>query len=270
MLDKYTYSNREVLKMSIRDIICGRNKDMVTFGGLYSTWEEAEKQCSGYDAEEIFNKVKSAALAVRDGKALFERDGYLFYQKHINFQILAILLSIYMKNGKLDVLDFGGSLGSMYFQHKDVLEKLNDNLNWTVVEQKHFVEFGKKELSDNFLKFEYCMSDVKECNCIIFGSVLQYIKNYLPILEEALKRGCKYIIIDKTPVSSAEWISVEQVHEPIYEASYAMRILKKDELLHIFNKYGYKMVENWEPEVGTDFRVKDKKCVFESMLFVKE
>lgn len=245
------------------------SKKMLAFSGNYSTWEEARKQCSGYDSKEIFDKVKKAAIDVRDGKACFERDGYLFYEKHTNFPILSILLSIYMESSNLKVLDFGGSLGSMYFQHKDVLQQIGENFKWTVVEQEHFVRFGKQELCDNFINFEYYMKDVKDCNCIIFGSVLQYIENYIDILIEALEKDCEHIVVDKTPVSTAEWISIEQVHEPIYEASYPMRVINKDKLTKLFFEKGYYLVENWIPEYGTEFRVGNKRCFFESFYFRK-
>lgn len=268
MLDNYTYSKKEYIKAEIKDRLLLRpGKGMLAFGGNYKTWNEAQKQCQGYDSEVIFERVKQSALSVRDGKACFERDGYLFYEQHTNFPILAILLSIYIETSKLNVLDFGGSLGSMYFQHKDILQRIGKDTKWTVVEQAHFVEFGKQELCDNILNFEYYMKDVEDCNCIIFGSTLQYLENYMEILQEALGKGCEYIIIDKTPVSSAEWISIEQVHEPIYEASYTMRIFDKEELINIVKNMGYELVESWIPEIGTEFRIKDKRCVFESMFF---
>lgn len=229
MIDNYTFSKREVLKNKIRAAIekVQGNKDVLSFGGKYSTWESALKKCNGYDSDIIFEKVKRAAIAVRDGKACFERDGVLFYEKQLNFPILAILLSIYLEMGELKVLDFGGSLGSMYFQHKEILTKLGDNLKWSIVEQRHFVEFGKKELCDGILDFEYDMRDVKECNCIIFGSSLQYIKDYKKYLLLSLQRKCKYILIDKTPVSNCDWISIERVHEPIYEGSYPFYVFDK-------------------------------------------
>lgn len=272
MTDQYTFDKKEVLKAGIRDTIdrLRGNKKILSFGGKYDTWELALKECSGYDSGIIFEKVKKAAIAVRDGKASFERDGYLFYEKQTNFPILAILLSIYLEMGELKVLDFGGSLGSMYFQHKDRLKQLGDKLKWTVVEQPHFVEFGKKELSDKILDFEYEIRDADECNCILFGSSLHYIKNYRDYLSEALQRKCEYVILDKTPVSNKEWISVERVHEPIYEGSYPFYVFDKQQ---ICGEHGmlrdYELVESWVPEIGTEFMVGNRKAVFESFLFRK-
>jgi hypothetical protein len=272
MIDQYTFTQKEVLKARIKKVISlfRGNKSMLNMGGKFDTWESALKVCSGYDSDVIFDKVKKAAIAVRDGKACFERDSYLFYKKQTNFPILAILLSIYIEMGELRVLDFGGSLGSMYFQHKDVLGSLGDKMSWTIVEQKHFVEFGKRELCDGILNFEYEIQDVEFCNCIIFGGSLQYIKNYKQYLSEALQRKCKYIILDKVPVSNQDWISIERVHEPIYEGSYPFYVFDKKNTIG-GGGYGmfrdYDLVEQWIQEMGTEFMVGNRKAIFESFLF---
>lgn len=273
MIDRYTYSKKEVIKADILDRIQrlrSKNKgcSMLSFGESYHSWQEAESKIQqGYASEVIFDKVKKSAMAVRDGKGCFERDGYLFQHHETNFPVLAILLSLYCEQGNVRVLDFGGSLGSMYYQHKNTLERLGSSLSWSVVEQPHFVKIGKNDFSNEQLKFEYTIQDVEECNVVIFGSSLQYIENWKEYLIEAMERCPTYIIIDKTPVSASSWISIEHVHEPIYEANYPMWIFDRQKLLHLLGKYHYDFVEMWEPEYGTDFRVGNRRCVFESLLF---
>lgn len=66
-----------------------RNYDdkKIHYLGDYQSWEEAESQCTGYDDEEILNKVKEATMSVINGNAIYERDSVLFYSKnmHIRF-----------------------------------------------------------------------------------------------------------------------------------------------------------------------------------------
>jgi len=69
--------------------------------------------------------------------------------------------------GVLKVLDFGGSLGSTYFQNRKFLDSLKDVV-WCVVEQKHFVDVGKVDFEDSRLKFYY---DIESCRCCIIFSV---------------------------------------------------------------------------------------------------
>ena len=40
----------------------------------FSTWQDAARHTKGYDAPNILTRTLQATLAVRDGKAIFERD----------------------------------------------------------------------------------------------------------------------------------------------------------------------------------------------------
>lgn len=57
-----------------------------------------------------------------------------------------------LERGALKVCDFGGSLESTYYQNKKFLDKITD-VSWGVVEQRHFVDAGKKDFEDDRLKF---------------------------------------------------------------------------------------------------------------------
>jgi putative methyltransferase (TIGR04325 family) len=75
--------------------------------------------------------------------------------------------------GRLTVLDFGGSLGSTYFQNRKFLNFIGD-LSWNIVEQPHFVKTGRLYFQNEILHFYY---DVEECvkkenpNVLILSSV---------------------------------------------------------------------------------------------------
>ena len=148
--------------------------------GNYSNWQEAKIESTGYDAENIFKKVKAASLKVRNGEATFERDSVLFDKEDYNFQILSSLFWIAAQNkGKLNILDFGGSLGSTYFQNRSLLEKLNP-LKWNIVEQEKFVNEGITHFQNDQLSF---YKTIDEClvqnhiDIILLSSVLQYLEN---------------------------------------------------------------------------------------------
>src|SRR5215475_3829712 len=93
--------------------------------GDYSSWEAAKKQAGSYDDGIILEKVEQAALKVRNGEATYERDSVLFDRIEYSWPLLAALMWVAARNkGKLTVADFGGSLGSSYFQNKVFLEGL--------------------------------------------------------------------------------------------------------------------------------------------------
>src|SRR5688500_16824091 len=99
-----------VLKSSVKKSI--RN-DSILWLGNYSSWEEAEADSTGYDADVIFTKTAEAILKVKNGEVVYERDSVIFNKPEYSWPLLAILLRIAAeKNNRLNLLDFGGSLGS--------------------------------------------------------------------------------------------------------------------------------------------------------------
>lgn len=204
-----------------------RNK----WSGNYADWASAVAASSGYDADIIFKSVHKAASAVRDGKALWERDSTCFYHEEYNWQLLACLMtSAARSGGALHVLDFGGALGSTYMQHRKLLAGLED-CSWSVVEQPHMVACGKAEFATDTLGFfdtiEQCFS-ARPVNVVLFSSVLQYLEKPYALLEQVVKLAPTAIIIDRTPLANkGERITVQHVPKIIYLASYPCRFLDR-------------------------------------------
>ena len=80
--------------------------------GNYKTWQAALDNSSGYDSDLILQKVKDATLKVKKGEAVYERDSVLFDEIEYSWPLLSgLMLAAAKRNGELNVLDFGGSLG---------------------------------------------------------------------------------------------------------------------------------------------------------------
>ena len=128
------------------DVVKHRKSNRYGWHGNYPSWEEAKKASTGYDIDEILNKVRNSLLKVKNGEKVYERDSVLFDEIQYSWPLLSgLMLAAAKHDGKLKVLDFGGSLGSTYFQNKKFLEKLID-VSWNIVEQKHFVEVGERRI----------------------------------------------------------------------------------------------------------------------------
>ncbi len=175
------------------------------FFGDYETWQAAATDCEGYDAAPILDRVLSAARAVKNDEAVFERDGFLFYKKHEIANLTQWLRTAQNTahteggiKGALSVLDFGGSLASLYFQHRETLAQYT-KVNWCVVEQAHFVDIGKEEFETDELKFEYSIADAVQKyhpNIALISGVLQYLENPYTWLDEIVKHKIPYFCID--------------------------------------------------------------------------
>jgi putative methyltransferase (TIGR04325 family) len=215
----------------------------VRFEGDFSTWEEASVRCSRYDTQEILDRVLAATLKVKRGEAAFERDSVLFDQIDYAWPMLAGLMWAGACNGgRLNVLDFGGALGSSYFQNRKFLQSLSD-VRWNVVEQSHYVEAGLLHIQDERLRFyrtlEECLTE-NQPNVILLSSVLQYIESPNNLVDKLSKVGAKCLVIDRTPFSVYEKDRLvnQRVPAAIYSASYPMWIFS----LSMFEKL---LAANW-------------------------
>lgn len=199
--------------------------------GDYPNWQAAQAACGGYDSDEIIEKVRASALKVKKGEAAFERDSVLFFEEENDENLLKCLekaANLLQKSenteGVLRVIDFGGSLGSTYFQHQKALKKY-PNLIWCVVEQSHFVEIGKQEFETEQLYFEYTLQEAFERfkpNFFLLNSVLQYIEKPYNLLKEVENLEISYILIQRTPMidDTQDRITQQIAHPSVYKASY--------------------------------------------------
>jgi putative methyltransferase (TIGR04325 family) len=175
------------------------------------------------------NKVHQSLYKVKIGIRIYERDSVLFDEIKYSWPLLAGLMMAAAKlSGKINVLDFGGSLGSTYFQNKKFLDRF-DNVKWNVVEQENFVKIGKKDFEDDRLKF---FDKVNDCakehspNILILSSVIQYIERPYELLESLISEtNIDYILVDRTPfTNNDERIVIQTVPSSIYKASYPCHI----------------------------------------------
>ncbi len=206
-----------------------------TYGltGSYSSWEQAVLGSSGYDAQDILEKTKQALLKVKNHEAVYERDSVLFDQVEYSWSLLAGLMWVAARHGgKLNVLDFGGSLGSTYYQNREFLATLNHVL-WNIVEQPHYVETGKACFEDNCLRFYPNITaflSENQPNVIILSGVLQYLESPYTILKQVMETPADLILIDRTPFWSGkeDRVFIQRVPPEIYAASYPIWVFSME------------------------------------------
>lgn len=211
------------------------------WSGNYKSWDIAASKCRGYDDKVIFEKVKESSELVKSGKAVYERDSVLFDTIQYSFPLLSSLLYIASKNNnKLNIIDFGGALGSTYFQNIHFLKHL-EKINWYIVEQEMFVKEGKQNFETENLKFrntiDDCIKENQKINVLLFSCVLPYLEFPFEILETARNSGVPYILIDNTPFNFQEKnrITIQKVPASIYEAEYPCWMLSKENVINLLS-----------------------------------
>ncbi len=221
--------------------------------GNYYNWSEALSSCQGYDSKIILEKVFEGVMATYDAPNLIERDSVVMSSVNISWPTLAGLLMAAARNkGELNVLDFGGSLGSSYFQYKKFIHSLK-LVKWNVVEQIIFTAKGRAHFADEVLTFH---EDIDDCllsgspNVILLSSVLQYLENPFKILESLLSLGADLVILDRTPFliddRGEDLIKIQKVPKYIYPASYPCRLFSERKLMLMFSMYNYTKLEQYD------------------------
>ncbi len=233
-----------------------KNSPLIKSGwqGNFKTWEEAKSKTTGYDSALILDKVRDSMYKVKEGLAVYERDSVLFDTIHYSWPLLTgLMMAAANDGGRLNVLDFGGSLGSTYYQNKKFLAHIH-GVVWSIVEQDHFVDIGKKSFEDNILKFyptiTDCMKDQLP-NVIVLSGVLQYLENPHSFIDSLINETqANFILIDRTPFSLKERIVVQVVPASIYKASYPCHIFNLEKFKNQFLEKGYTFIEEFDAVDG--------------------
>lgn len=230
-----------ILVAAVRHFRAGRHPDpkAITFTGDYACWADAQRDSAGYDSAVILQKTRDALLKVKRGEAAFERDSIVFQTMEHEFALLAALLRAAVeKGGSLNVLDFGGALGSSYFQCRKFLSIL-PHLRWSVVEQSAHVACGRAEFSNDELYFyetvELCLEN-ETPDLLLLSGVLQYLRKPHKTLARLLSHRIPHVFIDRTTVfldDTADRLTVQTVPEWIYPASYPCWMLNYNGLLQL-------------------------------------
>lgn len=247
---------RDWLPPAITRRVTGSSRGALSFTDGFESWQEAAASAEGYDAPSILRQVVAATERVSAGDVAFERDGIAFDEPETRWPVAAALLLAASHNeGRLRVLDFGGSLGSVYWQHRRLLTAVN--LTWGVVEQKDFIREGGR-FANSELGFYAGIDDFLaggRPNLILLSSVLQYLPEPFAILDSLSASGADFLLIDRTPVSALtrDVATVQRVPEEIYKASYSAWILSESRLLDSLGEH-WDLLEDFpgiEPDMTT-------------------
>jgi putative methyltransferase (TIGR04325 family) len=239
------------------------------FTGPYSSWEEARAASTGYDAPEILEAVKASMLKVRSGEAAWERDSVIFDSIKYAWPVLAGLLwAASRSDNVLNVLDFGGSLGTSYVQNLRFLEHLRE-LRWNIVEQEHFVRAGRESFETSQLRFyesvEECLSETRPNVLLVSGS-LQFLEQPYAFVETLHSTPCSYLIFDRIPfLPDEDRVVVQNTARPIYDAAYASWFVNERRFLGLLEPHFELVAEFaiWSTIVVRGASAEEKGFLFE-------
>lgn len=231
-------------------------KRKIQWIGDYKNWKEASVQSRGYNPDIYLDKLIKTTKIVRDDESKCERDSVLFDKITYPYPLLSSLFAIssHFQAKSLFICDFGGSLGSVYFQNRKFLRMLPD-FTWNILEQDKIIETGKKNFQTSELlfhsNFEEALSHAKpqDTKILILSGVLQYLEYPYQILDSLIKTfNFNGIIIDRTSFSKDKkpHIVLQKVPKKIYDTECPMHLLSKTELLSIVRGGGYQLLVEFD------------------------
>ncbi|MET1056683.1 MAG: methyltransferase, TIGR04325 family [Pedobacter sp.] len=211
--------------------------------GSFKSFEEAEAKCEGYDQDHILNRIIETTLKVKNGEIPYERDGIPYDQVQMNFPLLKTLLYLAsLNNNELTVIDFGGSLGTTYYQNINYLKHLK-KLRWCIIEQPKFVAAGKKQFENEHVRFyhsiEECMKE-NDPQLLLICNVLQYLSKPYQLLEEIKQTKIPYLLLDFMHYNdkNEDRVTIQHVPPVFYgiPASYPCRFFSRIKIENILRE----------------------------------
>lgn len=246
---------KQILKQLIPPLFVGALKyhySSKLYKHGFKSWEEAAKISTTYDNPDVFDKTLESSRRVRDGLSIYERDSVIFDEIYYDWPFLSSLFFIALECGRLNVIDFGGSLGTTYRQNKKYLDAIKVKKNWTIIEQEKFVDIGRQEFTNEELKFSYSLNEVREedIDVVILSCTLCYLENPYQVLEKIFLKRPKFIVITRNPTIEfwTDTISLQLVPSTIYKASYPLWHFSYDKFIEFFKK-NYDLISEWEDEL---------------------
>lgn len=247
-------------------------KDNNIYTGNFKTWSDAVSDSIGYNSSSILENCKNSILKVKNDEAIFERDSVLLDRPQYAWPLIASLQHIALENNNsLNIIDFGGSLGSTYFQIRPFTKHFKQ-LNWTIIEQKNFVDCGLKYFSDEHLNFKYTIADALKANtpnCILLSGVLQCLEDPFKMLNEVIDTKTEYLLLDRTSFITGEpRITVLKINDNNHQVSYPLWFFNEDELLAIILKK-YDLLIDFDSTADGAFLTAEKKKMYWKGYFFK-
>lgn len=223
----------------------------IVCSGDYAGWPEALAASTGHYLPEFVERTRQAALKVKRGEAVYERDSVLFDEVQHAFPLLAGLLRAALERDRgLTVFDFGGGFGTSYQQCRRFLEPVRP-LRWLIVDQPSHVEHGRREFETEELRFFATPGEVlagHDPDVLLLSGVLPCVPSPYELLSALLGHAMPYVIVDRTLflARGVDRLTVQHGPYEIYPGSYPAWFLSEGRLRDVFERTGYGLVASFE------------------------
>ena len=217
-----------IIRRCIRNIL----SDNIKFEGPFENWCSAKDRTGDYSQGAILDRVSIATSEVLSGAATYEQDGKAFCGTPPPSNALnGLLLAAGLGSGRLNVLDFGGGLGSHFLRWRPFLSAI-PQLRWHVLEQSNYTELGRALFKDvSNIEFHSRSESIESSiDAVLASSVLQYVDEPCVKLEMLLQFKSQIFILDRTLLGEQDLAMVQSTPKRMGGTSYPVWILNKSRI----------------------------------------
>ena len=245
-------------------------------GSWREVQERASRRSQGTRAASL-EETRALSWEEERHKALLrgaERDGFILPAPEFQFPVIAgILRSALQNENEINILDFGGSIGSVYFQFKSFLP-FGTNIRWNIVELPETVEHGRKHFENNELHFYYSIDEcIRNTNpkIILLSGVLQCLEAPDAVIRKCGEIGASTLIIDRTTCSESveDRLAVQIITSPGRYSEYPLWILSEPRLIGELSKH-WQFLASFESVVDGMVVVEDIPVHYRGFLFERD
>lgn len=234
------------------------------FTGPFADWSSALQTSDTWDEPVITEKTLEMSLKVKNGEIEFQQDTVPQDRIIYSETILAFLALVAQENsGQIDLVDFGGSLATNYFQNRRIVYSAAAarGLRWLIVERPDIARLGNEHFANDHLRFydkvETLVFSESMPRSVLFNGSLQYIEQPEEALKEVLDCGATVIAFDRLLTSSHTHDEIYVQHpnpERYYDASYPVWVFSQETFKKRMKEHGLKLVGEFLQAPSGDFR----------------
>ena len=171
---------------------------------IYSSYEDALAHCSkkGYENDIITQLIKTKAVKFREN---FKDSSDVHFPNNNILAVLAAINSLKEKNKPINVIDFGGGDGKIYFLLKRCIAE-NIKINWYVVETSAMVNtFKELETANLFFRDDLSklLETLDEVDILHTACAFQYTPDPIGFLKTMSYSKATYKIFNRQSLNAA-------------------------------------------------------------------
>jgi len=146
------------------------------------------------------------------------------------------------------VFDFGGNVGTHYFQYKKYL-RYGNSLKWIVCDLPQIVKVGRDNNNEPNLLFTEIFLEANRIDILLASGSIQYIEKFAEMIG-SLEQKPTHLLLNRLPLYNGEQFVTLQNGGEVFYPQY---VFNKGDFISSLEKIGYEVKDQWKDLSGGCF-----------------